>query len=1163
MKKVMALLLISFLFGGNGFSQGNLGFRWVQQVLPESYTIFGWGIPGLSSVSKRGNQICFVDSYMFDPLEVLNNGMILPMQENAFGMPPGICGNSGTFLLNDLKFSLLGEPIRNYTYYPFDFFENPNTSLLYYKGNYNFDFSSYGERSFPCQYLKGNQNQYEFGFGIQRKANCTSWSCPHLQTLFINVYNSGWGLVKSYFQQPYPFALQNAILTKSREGLPMVSFQSLDSVEWKGTKWSTNGPAHVQLILNDSLDIIRQYQFPLVVDTNFVGQLYQGNEGHTFRIGNRQTNGEKRAEIQRLDSLGQVKWAYQRSQPEMLTGFKMDPAGNCLLFLKEEGSPMMRLAILSKDGVETWRYADSTQSFNHLEISSFEAVDTLEWAFSGRRGWPDTTSQFQFGPIHLQIDNQEFIGLIGRQPQPQPLLSMDIQASGCSQSNTRLVIENQGLNYGPNNQFVVELSDSSGHFGLNPTVLSTGPEFIKNFNLPAGITPGLHYKIRTRATVPDTIGPARPFPIYPMPAKPILVASGEELQVCAQSNRYIKPLNPQAGVQYRWSEQTFGDSLQVNGNETINVTAILGNCSVTSDYVWVTIINPEVFLFTTPTICADQGPTQLDCNWPGGYWTGPQIDSSGLFTPLATMDTLEVVYHTKAANCKVNQPFTLYQFPRPILQPVADTTACMNFSWQLPTQGQPGEYWFGPKVNNGVFNSGSQSGQFTIIHAAGSSGCQAMDTVVVQVRNADFPACKAGLDTLGNLQTIMELGGNICQTNRTYKTWAHWAHNENDAERPYRLEFSTQANDFSNPVFQNQQLIPFFSGNLNLAPGKYFFRVSKLNPMESGPVDSLQLFALPSKPTIVKTGPSSYCPGDAINQTKYYVAHNPDITHIWAPGNVVGDTLVPNSIGSFTVRAMNAACTSAVSNAQTIVYKSLGTFNMTSPAKVCLPAAPFQLQSNVASPTWIGTQVDSTTGIFYPANVPGNAVIQGKKVLNGCLVIKPFEIAQWNKPPVGPNFSFQTCPDLGPITLDGKPAGGTWSGNGLVGQTTFYSSISGVFSLVYTTQNSQCTNSDTIVVQVLGGNPLTCFTQVADEELVGKFEISPNPVKQDFVLKLPGSGNCTLILINTLGQAIFSKEWIAQSSEEQLRLPYPVSSGIYTLLIKLAGKQQLERLVIE
>lgn len=1105
MKKVLTLLLISIFFGGNGFSQGNLGFRWVQRLSEQEYHGQGWGLVGLSSVAKRGNQICFVDAYMVDPLEVKPNGIVLPMPENAFDFYGDFCGNDGTILVNGLNFSSLGEPVRQYKY-SFGFFESEFSGLLYYKSNYNYGLTPLAERFFPIHYLSGNQNQYEFGFGMQRKANCVSWPCPQYNTLFLNVYNSGWGQVKSYFQQPYPFSLKNAKLTKSREGLPMVSFQSLDSVEWKGTKWSTNGPAHVQLVLNDSLEIIRQFQFPLVEDTNFVGQLFQGIEGHIFRIGNHQANGEKRAEIQRLDSVGQVKWTYQPSQPEILYGFKMDPAGNCLLFLKEEGNHMLRLVILSSEGIETWRYVDSTQAFNHIEITAFEAVDILEWAFSGMRIWGDTTSQFQFGPIHLNLENHPFIGLISRQPQPQPLLSMDIQASGCSQSNTRMVIENQGLNYSPNNQFVVELSDSSGQFGPNPTVLSTGPEFIKNFNLPAGITPGPHYKIRTRATEPDTIGPTRSFPIYPMPAKPILVASGDELQVCANSNHYIKPLNPQSGVLYRWGIQTYGDSLLVYGNEYIVVTAILGNCSITSDFVWINMIEQEVFLATSDIICADQGPTQLYCDWPGGYWTGPQIDSTGLFTPLATIDTLEVVYHTDVAGCKVNQPFKLYQYPRPTLQPVADTTTCNNFSWTLPTEGLPGEYWWGIKVSNGIFNSGSQSGQFFIYHTAGNSGCEAMDTVVVWVRNADFPACKPGLDSLGNLQTILELGGNTCQTTRTYKIWAHWEHYENDTERPYQLEFSTLENDFNNPVLQNQQPIPFFSGNLSLAPGKYYFRVSKLNPIESGPVDSIQLYSLPEKPTIVKIGISSYCPGAPINQTKYFVAHNPEVTHIWSPGNVIGDTLVPNAIGSYTVRAMNAACTSSVSSPQTIVYKSLGSFSMTSPAKVCLPAAPFPLQATVNSPTWFGPQVDSTTGMFYPGPLPGNIVVQAKKVLNGCLVTKMFDITQWNKPPIGPNYSFQTCPDLGPVTLNGQPAGGTWAGNGLLSPGTFFSSVPGVFPLTYTTANPHCTAIDTIWVTVVNGNPLNCLTEVEKIDKTGEFHISPNPGKSDFVVQLPEAG---------------------------------------------------------
>lgn len=1164
MRKVLTLLLLFHLFRVESFSQSNLGFRWVQSANLPNGSIWGFH---LTEAGKSGGKICFVDHVALDPLEVKENGMVLPYPEYPNEIPWTWCGNSGTRYATGLNFTPTNLVIRNL------FFEDsfgpglPSSTIGFVTSSANtFSYSHMVDRIFTPQYLVSGQKQYYFGYGVEVKADCSLWqSCNQfLNTLWMECHAPNMTSKKRVFQQPYPFALSNTKMSLSREGLPMLSFQTQDSVDWKGLRWSTNGPAYVQLILNDSLDIVRQRQFTLQPDSNFHFQLYRGNEGQDFLVGNREIGGVQRAEIQRLDSLGHLIWAYQSPEPDSLMSAFPDPQGNHLLLLKNNENQQQSMVVLSHEGAELWRYKDSSQTFDQIIWQSIKGVDELQWAFIFLKNFNSTASQLQFGPINLPVSEGDYIGLIGRPTISQPALSLDIQSDGCKNNNNRIVIENQGINFGPDNQFLVELSDSSGQFGTQPLVLSDGPSFIKNFTVPAQVPPGLHYKIRIRATQPDTIGATYAFPIRAVPEKPFLAISNNQIQVCA-SHPVVKVLNPAPGVQYYWPGRNFwGDSLTVINSEYVQVRANLGQCSSLSDFANAQVVSPVVNLVSSNNICAYAGPVSLQTNRSGGYWLGPQTDSSGLFTPQHQLDTLELVYHVQIGDCKVIQPFTIYQHINPEIAPIQDTMFCGNIQWQLPMQGLPQEYWFGPNIFNSAFSNQGQLGPFQIYHRAGIEGCISLDTVIITGRNQFHPYCKAGLDSLSNLQTLMELGPNLCQTSVPYKIWAHWEHYNDDNERPYRLEFSTLATDFSNPVVQSQQIIPYFSGTLNLPPGKYFYRVTKLNPMEAGPVDSLRLFSAPAKPIIIKSGISSYCPGAPINQTRYYVQKTPGITHIWSPGNVSGDTLIPNTTGSFTVRAFSEACTSAISNPQTIVYKSLGTLSMTSPSKVCLPAAPFQLTANVQSPTWIGPQVDSTTGIFYPGPGEGNTVVMAKKMLSGCLVTKLFDIAQWNKPAVGPNYSFQTCTGFGPVSLTGQPSGGIWSGNGISGGNSFFSPNPGVFPLVYTTQNSQCKAADTILVTVLEGYPANCFTQVREAGSEGSFSISPNPGKQDFLFSLPQStGPCQFEFYNSLGQVIFNCPLANTGKSFHLRLPQLFPPGVYLARIEAEGKRFVARLVIE
>ena len=141
------------------------------------------------------------------------------------------------------------------------------------------------------------------------------------------------------------------------------------------------------------------------------------------------------------------------------------------------------------------------------------------------------------------------------------------------------------------------------------------------------------------------------------------------------------------------------------------------------------------------------------------------------------------------------------------------------------------------------------------------------------------------------------------------------------------------------------------------------------------------------------------------------------------------------------------------------------------------------------------------------------------------------------------------------ITLNGSPAGGTWSGTGVTGNSFSPSSANiGTFVLTYSyTDPNNCSSSANISVQVLGCAGL-------EDHALDHIEVYPNPSSDYVTINLQEQQSYVEIALNELnGKNIITRTY---HDKKQLVLDLnEVSGGVYFLLIKTSAGTRSVKLV--
>ncbi len=260
-------------------------------------------------------------------------------------------------------------------------------------------------------------------------------------------------------------------------------------------------------------------------------------------------------------------------------------------------------------------------------------------------------------------------------------------------------------------------------------------------------------------------------------------------------------------------------------------------------------------------------------------------------------------------------------------------------------------------------------------------------------------------------------------------------------------------------------------------PGSFVLTYTVMEPCEQQAQTTIEVFGMPTI-ELVSGDIANSCGTDPLQ----YAAEPPGGT--WS-GLAGPDGVVPRScddrpaIGQvlYTYAAPNGDCVGSAgdildlkacvpidlgpdivlcSNADTLVVTLLPPFNGGAGL-----GGDFDLV--VYNPNPPGPQVP--TGYFSPDKPPGVYTLTGiRTASNQCPGYDTLLVTVVAAPEVDPGAYGPACSIDGPITLEGSPAGGTWSGIGVTGDQ--FDPATGTQTIVYTVTEGICTSSGSVTIEV-------------------------------------------------------------------------------------------------
>jgi large repetitive protein len=160
----------------------------------------------------------------------------------------------------------------------------------------------------------------------------------------------------------------------------------------------------------------------------------------------------------------------------------------------------------------------------------------------------------------------------------------------------------------------------------------------------------------------------------------------------------------------------------------------------------------------------------------------------------------------------------------------------------------------------------------------------------------------------------------------------------------------------------------------------------------------------------------------------------------------------------------------------TATVNPLPTVNAGSDLSVCNQPIPVDLTATPAGGTWTGTGITDPSGEFTPSGLGNFNAIYTFTDANGCIGRDTVVISVINATAGNAGNDSTVCLNAPLVQLNGLPAGGAWSGTGLIGNS-FNPNAAGTFELVYSFGSGSCATTDTLEIIV---NPLPTINPLSN-----------------------------------------------------------------------------------
>lgn len=443
----------------------------------------------------------------------------------------------------------------------------------------------------------------------------------------------------------------------------------------------------------------------------------------------------------------------------------------------------------------------------------------------------------------------------------------------------------------------------------------------------------------------------------------------------------------------------------------------------------VTIQNPGA-------LCVTASPVTLTPSIAGGTWTGTGVNAAtGVFNPTtAGVGSWTVNYSTGGA-CPSTGSTTIQVQAAVASVITAPSTLCSNASAVTLTANNAGGTWSGTGVNaSGLFTPSGAVGTQTITYTPAAGQCYSPGTASIQV--IQTPTV--------NITDVQP----VCVTSA-----------------PFTMNCGV-----GNSTWTGLGVSPSGVFNPSIAgPGNILLTCTTTGQCPA--TDNTVISVVQPSPIVV-TAPSQICVSAAAT------ALSADVTGgSWSgPGVSPSGNFNPSVAGiggPYTITyTLNDVCLSASTAAITVVDQPVVTITDL-PDPLCANGTSVALSASLPGGSWTGIGVNTISGVFSPSSAVNgpNTIIY--TVGGICPASDNTIINVVAAPAVSITQATPFCLNSLNTTLTANPAGGTWSGTGILDPATgsFSPSTAGVGPtlITYTFTSAPCTVTATSNVLV---NPL-------------------------------------------------------------------------------------------
>ncbi|MCF8298581.1 MAG: hypothetical protein K9J13_13620, partial [Saprospiraceae bacterium] len=397
----------------------------------------------------------------------------------------------------------------------------------------------------------------------------------------------------------------------------------------------------------------------------------------------------------------------------------------------------------------------------------------------------------------------------------------------------------------------------------------------------------------------------------------------------------------------------------------------------------------------------------------------------------------------------------------------AITITSFSVNWSVNSVGQIPNSWTGSLASNDsvlitLGNYNFTAGSYTILAQTLSPNgqndqVQSNDTVSLNIISHGYPTANAGTDT------------SICSTS------THTITSATAIGYSSLLWTTSGSGSFTNGTTINPTYTP---SNADTASGMVYLTLTANGyPTCGTDTNSMALTLLNSPNATISGLASNYCQNNGTD-TLFGSPAGGTFIGIGMSGNIFNPSVAGAGTHSITYLVTNSSGCSGNTSQQTNVYP-LTTVSITGiNTSYCINASTVSLTLTPFGGTLSGNGIVGTTFIPSVAGVGTHTITYSYTDANSCAYVVTKNVTVYALPTVSfTGLAASYCMSASPVTLTGSPAGGTFSGAGISGNTFNPANANaGTHSITYTYQDANsCMNSFSQNVTV-NANPSVSFS---------------------------------------------------------------------------------------